>query len=92
MSGDGPAAERYEVDLETLLLVFLDGMHTGAATVIARFARTMSGDEADLAAAAILAPINDDPLALEELRAHVLRRLTGDIPPDTTEVRVYGSE
>lgn len=91
MNADQPEAERIDTDLETLLMVFLDGVRTGGATVLAHFAPHLASD-ADLAAAAILAPIADDPLALESLRDLIRRRLRGDTTPATTEVRIFGSE
>ncbi|SUA72619.1 Uncharacterised protein [Nocardia otitidiscaviarum] len=91
MTADEPAVERFEVDLEMLLSVFLDGMHSGGTTILGHFAPYLASD-AGLAASAILAPIAEDPLALESLRHLIRRRLRGDITPETTEVRVYGSE
>ncbi|MBF6135857.1 hypothetical protein IU501_22970 [Nocardia otitidiscaviarum] len=91
MTADEPLVDRVEVDIETLLLVFLDGMRTGGATILGHFAPA-HGNDADLAAAAILAPVTDDPIAVEALRDHIRRRLSGDLTTDTTEIRVYGSE
>lgn len=92
MNADQPAADQHHVDIETLLLVYLDGMQTGAASLIGHYAKDMTGDEADLAAAAFLSPLAADPIALESLREQIRRRLRGDITPIATEVHVYGSE
>ncbi|WP_147404135.1 hypothetical protein [Nocardia panacis] len=81
-----------QVEFEVLLDLFLDGMCSGAASIIAHFNPTLSGSEVDQSARALLRSFPGDPLALESLRHHIRRRLDGHTTDDATEVRVYRSK
>lgn len=88
-------ADRAPVDLvtvpfETVLAVFLDGFGTGAASALGKVKPEAPGELVDQAAQALVDRVKVDPLAVEQLREHVRRRLRGDVDNRTTEVPVWG--
>lgn len=89
-TADRAPAELVTVPFETVLAVFLDGFGTGWASALGGFRPDLDGRLVDDAAQAIINQAKDDPLAVEEMREHIRRRLRGDIDTNTTEVPVWG--
>lgn len=91
-SPDRSPAETVTAEFETILNVFLDGFGTGAASALGKVKPDAPGAMIDQAAAALLDRVKVDPIAVEELRAHVRGRLAGAVHNRTTEVRVWPGE
>lgn len=92
MSDDRALDEMVTVPFETVLQVYLDGFGTGAASALGKVKPDASGALIDQAAGALVDRIKVDPLAVEELREVIRRRLRGDTDNRTTEIRVWGDE
>ena len=78
------------VPFETIVDVFLDGVGTGAASALAKVRPDALHAIVDQASQALVDRIKVDPIAVEQLREHVRKRLRGEVDNETTEVRVWG--
>ncbi|QIS00974.1 hypothetical protein F5X71_00300 [Nocardia brasiliensis] len=87
---DRAPADFVTVPFETVLAVFLDGFGTGAASALGKIKPDAAGALIDQAAGALVDRVKVDPLAVEQLREHVRKRLHGEVDNRTTEVRVWG--
>ncbi|MGW6699620.1 hypothetical protein [Nocardia sp. NPDC055049] len=77
------------VPFETVLLVYLDGFGTGAATALAKIKPEASHLIIDDAAQALVNMLQIDPAAVEQLRDHIRGRLRGEADNRITEVPVW---
>ncbi|MEU0871630.1 hypothetical protein [Nocardia brasiliensis] len=92
MSADEPAVERIEVEFEVLLDLYLDGMLSGTLSTLGHLHPEIPGAVIDRLGRRILSGIPGDPLALEEIRQVIRRRLQGRINGETTTVRIFGAQ
>jgi len=86
---DRAAADTVTAPFEVILRVYLDGFGTGAATALAKVKPSAPHAIVDDAAQALVNVLQNDPLAVEQLRDHVRRRLRGETDNDITEVPVW---
>ncbi|WP_054812090.1 hypothetical protein [Nocardia arizonensis] len=90
----GHDPDRAPVDMvttpfEVILRVYLDGFGTGAATALAKVKPDAPHRILDDAAQALVDVVGNDPLAVEQLRDHVRKRLRGETDNSITEVPVW---
>lgn len=90
MNDDRAPVDMVTVPFETVVDVFLDGVGTGAASALAKIRPDALHAMVDEASQALVDRIKVDPLAVEQLREHVRKRLRGEADNRTTEIRVWG--
>lgn len=88
-SADRAPVDMVTVPFEAVLRVYLDGFGTGAASALAKVRPDAPHAIVDDAAQALVNVLGNDPLAVEQLRDHVRRRLRGEADNGITEVPVW---
>lgn len=86
---DQAPADTVTVPFEVIVRVYLDGFGTGAASALAKVRPDAPHAIVDDAAQRLVDMLGNDPLAVEQLRDHIRRRLRGEADNRITEVPVW---